>query len=234
MRRGSWVFRAVFQTSRPVVWPLQGVRTAAAACSAAGERYGARLQMTYGFETPNRGPHAPVARAAACAALLASIACSAPEEPPAAADAAIEDALEEADAPGVEADAAAAPDDATSETIDAEARQPDAALPNLLPIPRLSYEIELNVWVTVNEGDTVVRPLEADINWLACASYDPDGSVAEIWLHNGKTTKLQGGTVECGEHTETDHEPRDDVASRLRVVDDDGGESELSFTYRTE
>jgi len=104
---------------------------------------------------------------------------------------------------------------------------------NLPPIPLLSFEIELNKWVVVNEGDTVWRPLDADINWNACASYDPDGAVAEIWLKTAGTTQLLGPTVVCQEHTQSDHSPKD-VSAYLLVRDDNGAEAKLSFKYKTQ
>jgi hypothetical protein len=52
------------------------------------------------------------------------------------------------------------------------------------------YEIVTNVWVQVNPGDTVSRPLSFDINWGACSSYVPDGTIAEIRLFDGRLTQL--------------------------------------------
>ncbi len=114
----------------------------------------------------------------------------------------------------------------------AAGRGPD--LPNQPPVPVLFYEIDLNIWVPVREGDVVVRPLDSDINWGACTSYDPDGTIVRITLIDGLTTQIQRPGGECIlEHTETNHDPRDLVAS-LRVEDNDGAVSTLRFTYRTE
>lgn len=102
------------------------------------------------------------------------------------------------------------------------------------PIARLAYEIELNVWIPVQDGDMVVRPLNLDINWDACASADPDGVVVRIVLDNGLTSVLLGNGIECGEHDETNHDPRNDRPSFLLVTDDDGAQTKLNFIYRTE
>jgi hypothetical protein len=105
---------------------------------------------------------------------------------------------------------------------------------NIPPVAKLAYEIDLNVWITVNEGDTVVRPLDSDINWFACASFDRDGEIVEMWLDNGLTTLLAGDSVDCGEQDETNHDPRDGRRSFLLVRDDAGAETKLNFIYQTE
>jgi hypothetical protein len=101
-------------------------------------------------------------------------------------------------------------------------------------IARLAYEIELNEWTPAHDGDTAVRPLSSDINWHACASSDPDGVVVEIVLSSGLTSVLLGGGVECGEHDEANHDPRNDRPSFLLVTNDDGGSTGLKLIYRTE
>lgn len=98
----------------------------------------------------------------------------------------------------------------------------------------LLHEIEPNVWVLVRPGDTVVRPLDADSNRDACSSQDPDGAVAEIWPGGGATSQLFGPGIPCVGFTETDHSLRNDLPSYLLVIDDQGAETRLCFTYRTQ
>lgn len=114
-------------------------------------------------------------------------------------------------------------------TADAEPDGPS----NLPPVPLLSYEIELNQWVVVHDGDTVVRPLDLDINWNVCASYDPDGTVAEIWLKTTSLKQLFGPGVACQEYTESDHAPQS-LSGYLLVRDDQGKETKLTFKYQTQ
>ena len=100
-------------------------------------------------------------------------------------------------------------------------------------MPVLWYEIDINVWVKVNPGDVVTRPLNSDINWGVCDSSDPDGHVAEIWLYDGNMTQLMGPSLECIlEYTEQNHTPAN-FAGYLLVIDDQGAKAKLDFTYQT-
>lgn len=120
-------------------------------------------------------------------------------------------------------------DDAADATLDAGPELPA----NLPPIPKLFYEIELSVWVEVKAGDTVVRPLDADINWGACSSHDPDGEIVYIRLSHSYSEVIQGNGEPCGEHDQFDKEPHNNVPAYLLVRDDDGAESKLNFFYTT-
>jgi hypothetical protein len=120
-------------------------------------------------------------------------------------------------------DAGSSPDDAGS---DASLNQP--------PVPDLWYEIITGVWVQVDPGDTVVRPLKEGINWGACDSYDPDGHVTEIWLYDGHLTQLMGPSLTCIlEYLEQYHDSVN-VDAYLLVIDDRGAQTRLDFAYVTQ
>jgi hypothetical protein len=174
------------------------------------------------------------------------VACGSESEPPSTGtggqagaggpDASAQDAGDASLDGGGGADADAAADAAIDAELDAAGSDADAdadAPIGLPPVPLLSYEIELNKWVVVNEGDTVVRPVALDINWNTCASHDPDGTVTEIWLKTTSLKQLLGPGVACQEYTETDHDPQS-LSGYLLVKDDQGNQSKLSFKYKTQ
>ena len=110
----------------------------------------------------------------------------------------------------------------------------DAAT-NVPPIPVLWYELTKNKWYPVNAGDTVTRPVNEYINWSVCDSYDPDGTVTEIWLYDGVLTQLKGPQLDCIlEYIETFLTPVVNQPSYVLVIDNQGAQSTLDFTYQTQ
>ena len=109
------------------------------------------------------------------------------------------------------------------------------AASNAPPVPILFYEIVTNEWVQVHPGDTVTRPVNFDINWGACSSYDPDGTIVEVWLFDGRLTQLAGPSLDCiQEYTVQLHDPISNLGAYLLVKDNNGTVGELDFVYTTQ